>query len=664
MADNTNRTIFQRLTSILGRQGSVPDAISTVSNMPSNTVLFSTNDKNEYLRKLNQYKQEKLLARQWVKAGNEIKWEDQSKYTAVQLMYRDADLMDMTPEVGSSLDIIADEICTMDSKGRMLTVQSKSGRVKSVLEDLFFNRLNVSTWLHPISRATVKYGNEFFLLNISKEDGILGWRRLPVYEVNRLENGQMFPYGTAGAVTPNEIGPDSVQFAWVRDSMSVPYQEWQIAHFRLLNDSFFLPYGTSHLHKARRAWRMWSMMEDSMLIHRLDKSVERRIFKIFVGGIDDADVQSYVQQVANTFKRTPMIDPNTGQVDLRKNFLDVTSDFFIPVRDMSAPSPIETLQGANSQLTMEDVEYMQNKMFAAMRVPKSFLNFQEAQGKGQNLSFLDTRFSKMVTRFQQCILLELQKIAMIHLYLLGMEDELSNFVLLLNNASPQTKTAEMDDITKRVSTLQSALADPGTGIPMMSMHKGLKEIMGMTDSEIKKMLLEIRMEKALAAELANTQAIIKKTGIFDSVDRIYGDFDARNSDQSQAPQQGDEMGGGMPGGGGGGLPPAPGGMGDFDLDMGEPGAEEEGSIGGNEDSMDMSQAPEADNGGPLMEGEKKHVKTYLERYFDMLAESAVEDADYVAEPQLDFDIKSKTILEHTTKLMDTMDDILSKTINE
>lgn len=663
MADNTNKTIFQRLTSILGRQGSVPDTMSTASNMPSNTVLFSTNDKNEYMARLNQIRQEKLLARQWVKAGDEIKWEDQSKYTATQLMYRDADLMDMTPEIGAALDIIADEICTMDSKGRMLTVQSKSGRVKSVLEDLFFNRLNVTTWLHPISRATVKYGNEFFLLNISKDDGILGWRRLPVYEINRLENGEMYPYGTAGA-SSNQMAPDTVQFSWLRDSLSIPYQEWQIAHFRLLNDSFFLPYGTSHLHKARRAWRMWSMMEDSMLIHRLDKSIERRIFKIFVGGIDDADVQGYVQQVANTFKRTPMIDPNTGQVDLRKNFLDVTSDFFIPVRDMSAPSPIETLQGANSQLTMEDVEYMQNKMFAAMRVPKSFLNYQEAQGKGQNLSFLDTRFSKMITRFQQCILLELQKIAMIHLYLLGMEDELTNFTLLLNNASPQTKMAELDDITKRIGTLQTALADPGTGIPMMSMHKGLKEIMGMTDSEIKKMLLEIRLEKALASELANTQAIIRKTGMFDNIDRIYGDFDARNSEQQQAPQSDNGMGGGSPFGGGGGMPPMGGGLGDdFNLDMGEPGSETEGNIGGNEESMDMSQAPQADNGGALME-QNKQVKTYLERYFDMLSETAVEDADYVAEPQLDFDIKSKTILEHTNKLMDKMDDILSKTIKD
>ena len=663
MADNTNKTIFQRLTSILGRQGSVSDTMSTVSNMPSNTVLFSTNDKNEYMARLNQIRQEKLLARQWVKAGDEIKWEDQSKYTATQLMYRDADLMDMTPEIGAALDIIADEICTMDSKGRMLTVQSKSGRVKSVLEDLFFNRLNVTTWLHPISRATVKYGNEFFLLNISKDDGILGWRRLPVYEINRLENGEMYPYGTAGA-SSNQMAPDTVQFSWLRDSLSIPYQEWQIAHFRLLNDSFFLPYGTSHLHKARRAWRMWSMMEDSMLIHRLDKSIERRIFKIFVGGIDDADVQGYVQQVANTFKRTPMIDPNTGQVDLRKNFLDVTSDFFIPVRDMSAPSPIETLQGANSQLTMEDVEYMQNKMFAAMRVPKSFLNYQEAQGKGQNLSFLDTRFSKMIIRFQQCILLELQKIAMIHLYLLGMEDELTNFTLLLNNASPQTKMAELDDITKRIGTLQTALADPGTGIPMMSMHKGLKEIMGMTDSEIKKMLLEIRLEKALASELANTQAIIRKTGMFDNIDRIYGDFDARNSEQQQAPQSDNGMGGGSPFGGGGGMPPMGGGLGDdFNLDMGEPGSETEGNVSGNEETMDMSQAPQADNGGALME-QNKQVKTYLERYFDMLSETAVEDADYVAEPQLDFDIKSRTILEHTNKLMDRMDDILSKTIKD
>ena len=663
MADNTNKTIFQRLTSILGRQGSVPDTMSTVSNMPSNTVLFSTNDKNEYMARLNQMRQEKLLARQWVKAGNEMKWEDQSKYTATQLMYRDADLMDMTPEIGSALDIIADEICTMDSKGRMLTVQSKSGRVKSVLEDLFFNRLNITTWLHPISRATVKYGNEFYLLNISKDDGILGWRRLPVYEINRLENGEMYPYGTAGAAS-NQMASDTVQFSWIRDSLSIPYQEWQIAHFRLLNDSFFLPYGTSHLHKARRAWRMWSMMEDAMLIHRLDKSVERRIFKIFVGGIDDADVQGYVQQVANTFKRTPMIDPNTGQIDLRKNFLDVPSDFFIPVRDMSAPSPIETLQGANSQLTMEDVEYMQNKMFAAMRVPKSFLNYQEAQGKGQNLSFLDTRFSKMITRFQQCLLLELQKIAMIHLYLLGMDDELTNFTLLLNNASPQVKMAELDDITKRIGVLQTALADPGTGIPMMSMHKGLKEIMGMTDSEIKKMLLEIRLEKALSAELANTQAIIRKTGIFDSIDRIYGDFDARNSEQQQAPQSDNGMGGGSPFGGGGGMPPMGGDLGDdFNMDMGEPGAETEGNVGGNEDTVDMSQAPQADNGGALME-QNKQVKTYLERYFDMLNETAVEDADYVAEPQLDFDIKSRTILEHTNKLMDTMDDILSKTITD
>ena len=278
------------------------------------------------------------------------------------------------------------------------------------------------------------------------------------------------------------------------------------------------------LHKARRTWSMWSMMEDAMLIWRLDKAVERRVFKIYVGGINDEDVPAYVQEIANNFKRTQIIDPATGQIDLRKNFLDTSSDFFIPVRREDAPTPIDTLAGANSQVQMEDIEYMQNKMFAAMRVPKTFLNFQEAQGKGQNLSIMDIRFSRMINRIQQFLLMELNKIAMIHLNMMGLADEMSNFTISLNNPSSQIESLELDDLNKRLQAMQNALADPGTGIPMMSMHRALKEIMKMSDTEIKDMLTEIRLEKAMAAELAATANIIKKTGIFDSVDRIYGDY--------------------------------------------------------------------------------------------------------------------------------------------
>lgn len=685
-----NGTIFQRLgKALMGT--SVPDDIVTTSRnfAPTNQVLFSTNDKNEYERKLSQYRQQKLLSYQWVKAGQDTNLESLAGYTAVKLMYRDADLMDAEPEIGSAMDIIADEACTIDSKNVMLKVYSKSGRIKSILDDLFFNRLDVNTWLPMIARATFKYGNEFMLLNLSKDEGVMGWKELPVYEIDRLENGFSTVYST-NIIGSNDIKPDEIKFVWIGHNESTPYQNYQIAHFRLLNDSVFLPYGTSGLHKARRAWRMWSMMEDGMLIRRLERSIERRVFKIFVGGINDADVPAYIQDVANNFKRTPIIDPATGQVDLRKNFLDVSADYFIPVRDYSQPTPIETLQGAQDQTSMDDIKYMQNKIFAALRVPKSFLNFEDAsQSKGQNLSVNDVRFSRMINRLQQYLILELNKIAMIHLFLLGITDELTNFTITLQNPSSQIKSAELDDITKRISTLQTALADPGNGIPMMSLHRGLKDIMGMTDKEIKDMLEEIRLEKAMAAELAATQNIIKKTGIFDPVDRIYGDFDAMHNPQAAMQQQGGEQGGmgGLGGGGplgggplGGGpslLPPS---GGDFDMDMGAPGGDEGPDLSGGDSDMDMGSAPNADAGQPsLMEQigksllrnikEDKNrnirnggIKTAMDKYFEMLDESSKKEPDYIETPDdTSFEEKNASLKIKADNILGRIDELIKKT---
>lgn len=656
-------TIFDRLNNAL-IGSSIPKELVTdkYSNI-SNDILFSTNDRNEYERKLSQYRQQKLLSHQWVKAGRDATMQNLAGYTATRLMYRDADLMDACPEIGSALDIISDEVCTISSDGKMLRVNSKSSRIKSILEDLYNNRLMIRTWLPMIARGAAKYGNDFMLLNVTKDDGILGWRELPVYDMERIESGypSMHPYGNS-SINFNDLKPDEIKFVWAGHNESEPYQNWQIAHFRLLNDSYFLPYGTSLLHKARRAWRMWSMMEDAMLIYRLDKSVDRRVFKIFVGGIDEQDVQAYVQDIANNFKRAPIIDPQTGQVDLRKAFPAVDEDYFIPTRDISAPSPIETLQSAQIQTSMDDINYMQNKILTAMRVPKTFLNFQEAQGKGQNLSFIDVRFSRMINRIQEYILLELQKIGQIHLYLLGMKDEMTNFSLSLNNPSSQIKQAELDDTIKRLGALQTALSDPGSGVPMMSLHKGLKEIMGMSEKEIKDMLLEIRLEKGMAAEIASTQSIIKKSGVFDPVDRIYGDFSALNSDNPPQAQEGNDNGlGGGPKGGGGA--PLPGGM---DMDLGEPGAEGNSDINGEEGTMDMGAAPKADNGGPMENAAPvkplilEKVKSFTAKYLDLLAENEIKDDDEYVDDSImdDFEGKAKTIEEKTNQLMNRIDQLI------
>lgn len=665
MADNNNLTIFQRLSQAFrgtGRNSVSPEVITSprYSN-EGNRILYTTNDREDYEKKLATLRQQKYLSYQWKRAGADSAMESLAGYTAVKLMYRDVDLMDGTPEIGTALDIISEETCPINSKGKMLNIYSKSKRTRAMLEDLFTNRLHIYTDLPMIARHVTKYGNTFMLLNIDKNNGIMGWTMLPVYEVDRIENGYTASYNVSMATGSRDIRPDEVTFVWNGHNDGNPYRNWQVAHFRMLNDSFFLPYGTSMMHKARRAWRMWSMMEDAMLIWRLDKAVERRVFKIFVGNIDDSDVQAFVNDMANEFKRTPIIDPQTGQVDLRRNFMDIGTDYFIPVRSENAPNPIETLTAANSQVQMDDIEYMQNKMFAALRVPKSFLNFQEAQGKAQNLSLMDVRFARMINRIQQFLLMELNKIAMIHLYIMGMTDEIGNFTLSLNNPTAQIESQELDDLTKRVTTMQAAVADPGTGIPMMSLHKALREIMKMSDEEIKEMLMEIRLEKAMAGELQNTTAIIKETGIFKPVDRLYGDFDVLASGQVPQAQAQTGMDGGM--GGAMGGAPLPGDMGDMGMDLGGPGTEGESDLGGEAGETGMDNAPAADEGTPLMESREKKsrkeaTKSFTERYFDMLDKSSKDEGETF--DISDFEGKNATMEENIRRVFNTIDGLVDE----
>ena len=246
------KTIFQNLSNIIG--ANKPDAIGGnefLSNtLPGNEILFATNDKAEYERKLNQYKQEKYLAYQWQKAGEENHMESLASYTAVKLMYRDCDLMDGVPEIGTALDLIADEVCALSSDNLLLKISSKSKRIKSILEDLFYNRLHIATTLRMITRGMVKYGNYYMLLNVTK-NGIEGWRQLSVYETDRYEGGIGGYYGGGQMIGAGEdIKPGEVRFIHAGVNQATSYSEWQVAHFRLLNDSFFLPYGVALLHKA------------------------------------------------------------------------------------------------------------------------------------------------------------------------------------------------------------------------------------------------------------------------------------------------------------------------------------------------------------------------------------------------------------------------------
>ena len=676
-------TVFQALDkAITGNWTSPSTSIAEphinsydMSSPSDNSIIYRTTDKEDYLQKKLELQQDRYLKDRWVKANVNLSVTAYAGLNNIKLMYRDADLMDAFPEIGAALDIVSEESSIVNDKGMIVNVYSKSERIKSILEDLFVNRLNIQLTGQMIIRAMCKYGNQFMLLDIDHKNGVKGWRQLPVFNMERIENGIQNPYGAGMSIAVNGVNKDdrdlSTQFVWLDDNNSqVPFRDWQIAHFRLLTNSLYLPYGISILNAGRRHWRMLSLMEDMMLLYRLERSIERRVYKIFVGAIDDADVPAYMEQIANQFKRTPIIDPMTGQVDLRKNILSVDQDIFIPTRDENAPTPIDTLTAAQNLTAMDDIKFVQNKVLTALRIPKSFLNFEDGTGDGKNLALMDIRFTRLVNRVQQAFLMELTKVASIHLYLLGFNDELTNFTLTMNNPSTQAEQLEIENTQKKIDAVRDAVSDPGNGLPPMSQMRALKLIMKWSEKEIKENLEEIRLEKAIAAELEKTAQIIKKTGIFDTVDRIYGEPGAEYMDDQQGGQGGMDDGGAM---GGGGAPPLEpmGGEGDLggDLDgLGAPGSEDQGEITGQEGSMntaDMGSDPNAPmesikSNKPLLKESNNRLNMLLDKYVSTINEHNKKEKEVKYNRADVYDSESVLVNEEFDKMIDA----LSKFVDE
>ena len=637
------RTVFQALDSaISGNWGDVRRRSHTNSyDMTSKggNIIYKTTDKDDYEQKKLELQQNKFLKDRWVKANVNMSVTAFAGLNNIKLMYRDADLMDAFPEIGAALDIVAEESCLPNDDGMVITVQSKSERVKSILEDLFVNRLNLQLTAQMVIRAMCKYGNQFMMLDVDHKNGVKGWKQLPVFNVERIESGIQNPYGAGASIAANGVNIDdadlSTQFIWLDDNNSqIPFRDWQIAHFRLLTNSMYLPYGVSYLNAARRHWRMLSLMEDMMLIYRLERSIERRVYKIFVGAIDDADVGAYVEQIANEFKRTPIIDPVTGQLDLRKNILGVDQDLFIPVRDENAPTPIDTLSAGQNITALDDIKFIQNKVLTALRIPKTFLNFEETAGDGKNLALMDVRFARTINRIQQAFLMELTKVASIHLFLLGFDDELNNFTLSMKNPSTQAEQLEIENLQKKIDAVRDAVSDPGNGLPVMSTTRALKNIMKWSEKDIKENFEEIRLEKGIAAELEKTTQIIKKTGIFDTVDRIYGEPGAEYVDDQQGGMDGAPQGGDM--GGGGMTPPPMGDVGDVggELDgLGSPNSDDQGDISGQEGTVPTQDMPTDDTSTqqpmesrksgkrPLINEERKLLDSMFDEYLSKVTES-------------------------------------------
>jgi hypothetical protein len=551
---NQNLTVFQKLTKMFGYPGK-PQVTQAPSFNFSKDELLKTDSREEYEKAMLQAQQSQYIADKWTKLDQSLY--NQSVYYEPNRLaaYYDYEAMEFTPEISAALDIYAEESTTMSEKGQILTIYSESDRIKEILEDLFNNRLDVNTNLQMWTRGVCKYGDNFVYLKLDPEKGIVGCQQLPNIEIERLE-------GAAGKTTTQnkdlKVPSRELRFQWKNKDLE--FQAWEIAHFRLLGDDRKLPYGTSMLDKIRRIWKQLLLAEDAMLIYRTSRAPERRVFKVFVGNMDDKDIESYVQRVANKFKRDQISDPRNGQVDMRYNQMAVDQDYFIPVRDASQSSPIETLAGAQNLGEIADIEYIQKKMLAALRIPKAFLGFEEVVGEGKSLALMDIRFARTINRIQKSVIQELNKIALIQLYLLGMEDELNNFSLSLTNPSAQSDLLRIEQWKEKVTLYKDATSDQSqVGILPVSHTWAKKNILGFSDSEVMLDLQQQRLERALGFELTNTQTVIKRSGVFDEVDAKYGiPEEEREKAMEAAPADGGDMGG-MDMGGGAPPPPAGGG---------------------------------------------------------------------------------------------------------
>ena len=509
-------TIYQRLGKLFGTGGPTAPKSSIQQFTVGSQEILKTTNKQDYDEKKLEFQQASYLANQWQKVDNEL-YTKSIYYEPTRLAsYYDYESMEFTPEISAALDIYAEECTTPSEKGHTLSIFSESARIKSILADLFNNILDVNTNLPMWVRNTCKYGDNFVYLKIDPEKGIIGCNQLPNIE---MERGDQSNYFTLHGEKQDEKEP-KVEFKWREKELE--FNTWEIAHFRILGDDRRLPYGTSMLEKARRIWKQLLLAEDAMLVYRTSRAPERRVFKVFVGNMDDKDVEAYIQKVANKFKRDPVVDAQNGNVDLRMNQMAVDQDYFIPVRDQAAPSPIETLPGATNLSEIADIEYIQKKLLASLRIPKAFLGFEEVVGEGKNLALLDIRFARTINRIQKAIVAELNKIAIIHLYVLGFQDELTNFKLALSNPSTQTDLLKIEQWKERIALYRDAVTDPGNGLQAVSTTWAKKEILGMSDEEIKLDLQQQRFEKALAGELEKTAEVIQKTGIFSNIDKLYG----------------------------------------------------------------------------------------------------------------------------------------------
>jgi hypothetical protein len=365
-------------------------------------------------------------------------------------LFRDYDSMDSDPILSSALNVYADECTARNEFGNVLKIHHEDAEIKEILENLFYDILNVEFNLWPWARNLVKYGDFYLQLEMAEELGVVNVLPLSTYEMSRVEGFD--------PLNPQRVkfvyAPYQNPYSGVSSTPKKEYENYEIAHFRLNGDSNFLPYGKSMIEGGRRVWKQLQLMEDAMLIHRVMRAPEKRIFKVDVGNIPPNEVDNYMQKIINSSKKVPFVDERTGEYNLKYNMQNLIEDYYMPVRGSDNGTSIDTLKGLEYNM-IDDINYLKNKLMAALQIPKAYLGYEEDTNGKATLAAMDVRFAKTIERIQRVIVSELTKIAIVHLYAQGIEDDrLTNFTLELTIPSKIYEQEKVELYTSKVALIQ------------------------------------------------------------------------------------------------------------------------------------------------------------------------------------------------------------------
>ena len=353
-------------------------------------------------------------------------------------IYADYEAMDTDPIIASALDIIADECTLKNTQGDVIQIRSADENIQKSLYSLFYDILNVEFNLWFWIRNMCKYGDFFLKLEIAEKYGVYNVIPFSAYNIVRLEGTNphnpsevIFKYDPTAALGATAGYSTSYQ----NTDLGITFYNYEMAHLRLIGDINYLPYGRSYLEPARKLYKQYVLMEDAMMVHRLTRAPQRRIFYVNVGAIPPAEVENYMQRMISKMKRTPLIDGKTGQYNLNYNVQNMLEDFFIPVRGNDQSTRIDNAPPLEYN-GIEDINYLLNKMFAALKIPKAFLGYEKDLTGKATLAAEDIRFARTIERIQRIVISELTKIALVHLYAHGYDDEsLTNFEISLTTPS-------------------------------------------------------------------------------------------------------------------------------------------------------------------------------------------------------------------------------------